>query len=128
MISALYRKLEFIATNEFADIINESTIINSYSGRVRKLRLKVIDKSFIDVWYSFDGDYSFHWEQRDVRNAIYRHDNAPHKKWNHIKTFPKHCHDGTDDNVIESYISEIPERAIRSFLEISRNRLFDLNK
>ena len=74
-----------------------------------------------------DGDYSFHWEQREVRNTIYRHDNAPHKKWKRIKTYPKHCHDGTQENVIESYISEIPERAIRDFLDIVRNRLLELS-
>ena len=49
MISALYRKLELVATNEFIDIINESVIIYSYSGRARKLRLKIIDKTFIEL-------------------------------------------------------------------------------
>ena len=128
MISELYKKLELIATNEFADIINESVIIYSYTGRARKLRLKLIDKTFIDIWYSLDGDYSFHWEQREVRNTIYRHDSAPHKKWKRIKTFPKHCHNGTQENVIENYISEIPERAIRDFLDIVRNRLLKSNR
>lgn len=128
MISALYRKLELIATNEFADIINESIIIYAYSGRAQKLRLKIIDKTFIDVWYSLDGEYSFHWEQREIRNKIYRHDNAPHKKWKRIKTYPKHCHDDTQENVIESYISEIPEKAIRDFLDIVRKRLLELSR
>ena len=128
MISELYKKLELIATKEFADIINESVIIYSYSGIARKLRLKLIDKTFIDIWYSLDGDYSFHWEQREVRNTIYRHDNAPHKKWKRIKTFPKHCHNGTQENVIESHISEIPDRAIREFLDIVTNRLLKSNR
>lgn len=128
MISALYRKLELVATNEFIDIINESVIICSYSGRARKLRLKIIDKTFIDVWYSLDGEYSFHWEQREVRNTIYRHDNAPHNKWKHIKTYPKHCHNGTQENVIESHISEIPERAIRDFLDIVRDKLLESSR
>ena len=128
MISALYRKLELVANNEFSDIINESIIIYCYSGRARKLRLKIIDKTFIDVWYSLYGEYSFHWEQGEVRNTIYRHDNAPHKKWKSIKTYPKHCHNGSQENVIESYISEIPERALKDFLDIVRNRLLELSR
>ena len=125
MISALYRKLEFIATNEFADIVYDSVIIYSYSGRARKLRLKIIDNTLIDVWYSIDGEYSFDWEQREIRKTIYRHDNAPHKKWKRIKTYPKHCHDGTQENVLESNLSEAPEKAMREFLGIVRNRLLE---
>jgi hypothetical protein len=125
VISALYRKLEFIATNEFADIVYDNVIIYSYSGRARKLRLKIIDNTLIDVWYSIDGEYSFDWEQREIRKTIYRHDNAPHKKWKRIKTYPKHCHDGKQENVLESYLSEAPEKAMREFLGIVRNRLLE---
>ena len=89
--------------------------------------MKIIDKTFIDIWCSLDGEYSFHWEQREVRDTIYRHDNAPHKKYEHIKTYPKRCHNGKQNNVIESYISDIPERAIRDFLEIVRNELLRLS-
>ncbi len=80
MTLEFYRKLEAVAVNEFDDIIRETEIIFTYSGRAQKLRLNLIDFSFVDIWYSIDGDYSFHWEQRDVRDAIYRHDNAPHRK------------------------------------------------
>jgi hypothetical protein len=126
MIFELYRKLEQITVVEFNDIVEDYVIILTYSGRAQKLRLKLIDKTFIDVWYSLEGEYSFHWEQREIRGTIYRHDNAPHKKWKYIKTFPKHCHDGTQENVTESYISDIPETALKYFLSIVRKRLVKL--
>jgi hypothetical protein len=126
VIYTLYKRLSAIAKNEFADIVLDSEIIFSYSGRARKLRIVLIDGTFIDVWYSLDGGYSLHWEQRGVRDAVYRHDNAPHRRWSKIKTFPQHCHDTTEDNVCESYIPKDPEQAIQEYMDIVRKRLFKL--
>ena len=123
MILDCYRKLKQIAETEYDDIIEDSEIIFSYAGRARKLRLTLIDKTFIDIWYSVDGDYSFHWEQRPIRSTVYRHDNAPHKRWSRIKTFPKHCHDGSQDNVTESHLSDTPEQALQEFLVLVRKKL-----
>jgi hypothetical protein len=47
---------------------------------------------------------------------IYRHNNAPHQKWKYISTFPKHFHNGSEDIVVQSHISENPEIALREFL------------
>lgn len=126
MIYELYRQLKSIVDTEFFDVSVNSEIIFSHSGRARKLRINVIDGTFIDVWYSLDGEYSFHWEQRGIRNSIYRHDNAPHLKWAAIKTFPKHCHNNTDENTSESYISDNPKEAIRQFIGIVREKLIEL--
>lgn len=126
MISECYRQLKEIADREYSEIIADSEIISSYTGRARKLRLRLIDGTFIDIWYSLEGEFSFHWEQTDIRNMIYRHDNAPHLKWSSVKTFPKHCHDGNQDNVIESRLPDNPQEAFRSFLRIVRKRMIDL--
>lgn len=126
MILNIYRNLQKIVKNDFKDIVEDNEIIFSYTGRARKLRLQLIDRTYIDIWYSLSGEYSFHWEQRNIRNNVYRHDNAPHKKWKKIKTFPKHCHDGVQDNVIESNISDKPEQAVREFLIIIRNKLIKI--
>ena len=126
MIFDLYKKLERIASSEFSDMIRDSEIIFSYSGRARKLRLQLIDNTFIDICYSSEGAYSFHWEQRTARDIIYRHDNAPHKRWKYVKTFPKHCHDGSQENVTESYLSNNPQQASRDFLSIVRKRLIEI--
>ena len=125
MISTLYRHLEELAVNNFGDIIEDTAIILSYTGRVRKLRINLIDQTVVDVWYSMDGEYSFHWEQRVVRNSIYRHDNAPHGRWSYVTTFPRHCHDGTQENVVESNLSPDPATALREFLSIVRKKLIE---
>ena len=93
------------------------------AGRIRKLRLYLIDNTFVDIWYSSDNSYSYHWEQRNIRNAIYRHDNAPHKKWRNVSTFPKHCHDGTQINVTESFLPDNYENAVEEFLRLVRERM-----
>lgn len=125
MILKLYKQLNDIANNEYDDIIENTEIIYSHAGRARKLRLELIDSTYVDIFYSVENNYSLHWEQKNVRNAIYRHDNAPHKKWSNIKTFPKHCHDGDQSNVIESNLPDNPDAALRVFLAFVRKKIIE---
>jgi len=46
-----------------------------------------------------------------------------HERWKYVKTFPKHFHNGSEENVVESNISDTPEEAIREFLTFVRNTL-----
>ena len=103
--------------------MKSAELIQGTAGRIRKLRLFLIDNTFVDIWYSFDGSYSYHWEQRNIRDAIYRHDNAPHKKWQNVSTFPKHCHDGSQLNVTESFLPDDSENAVKEFLCLVRERM-----
>ncbi|MGC8972267.1 MAG: toxin-antitoxin system TumE family protein [bacterium] len=112
-----------IVLNEYNSIVESGEIIYTQSQEPWKLRLYFYDGSFLDVFYSKVGKYSYHWERRFINNSIYRHDNAPHKNWEKVKTFPKHFHNGTEENVIESYISDNPEEAIREFLDFIRNKI-----
>jgi|LGVF01.1.fsa_nt_gb hypothetical protein len=89
MISEHYKRIKRNAKLRFSDILKSAELIQGTAGRIRKLRLYLIDNTFVDIWYSSDSSYSYHWEQRNVRNAIYRHDNAPHKKWRSVSTFPQ---------------------------------------
>lgn len=57
----------------------------------------------------------YHWEQAGRRDFVYRHDNAPHKSWMSVSTFPKHCHEETEWNVKESHLPDDPEEALREF-------------
>ena len=113
------KKLRDIAEIKFADIVENAIITD-----LNQLRIFLKEGSFIDVWFSLKlkGRYSYHWERRMIDGSIYRHDNAPHKKWEKIKTFPKHFHNGSEDNVVESEISEVPEKALREFLEFARKK------
>ncbi len=46
------------------------------------------------------------------------HDNAPHQKWSNVSTFPKHCHDGEQNNVTASFLPDEPEVAVKAFLSL----------
>ena len=112
-------RLRGIAEVEFADIVAEVI-----TADVNELRVILMDGSFVDVWFSLKlaGRYSFHWERRAIDGKIYRHDNAPHKRWQSVATFPRHFHNGSENNVSESHISPVPEDALRQFLVFVRDR------
>lgn len=113
-------RLREIAEVEFADIVVEVLIPD-----VNELRIILSDGSFVDVWFSLklSGRYSYHWERRAIDGKIYRHDNAPHKRWQSVATFPKHFHNGRETDVLESRISKVPEEALREFLTFVRDRI-----
>lgn len=113
-------RLREIAEAEFGDIV-----VDTYSPGLNELRIILVDGSLIDVWFSLklEGRYSYHWEREAIDGTIYRHDNAPHKRWQRVKTFPKHFHDGSEEEVRESYLSDDPEEALREFLTFAQNRL-----
>jgi hypothetical protein len=117
-----YNKLKYIAEKEFEDIVNATTFIGGKASAPNKLRIYFIDHSFLDVWLSVDGDYSYHWEHRAQRGLIHRWDNAPdHPEL--CTTFPKHFHDGSERNVTESELDEDYEKAIRAILRFVQRKL-----
>ena len=125
-ISATYETLKTIAEHEFSDIVVNAHITSLPTGAPLKLRLDIVDGSLLDVFISVSGRYSYHWERRFIpAEDLYRHDNAPHKKWQYVATFPKHFHNGREDNVVESHISTIPENALREFLLFARHKLLN---
>lgn len=97
---------------EFADII-----LQTYSPDINELRIILKDGSFIDVWFSLKlhGRYSYHWERRAVDGTLYRHDNAPHRRWEYVDTFPKHFHDGSEEAVVESALPSEPGGGFTEF-------------
>ncbi len=115
-ILKLYRDLLDVATTHFKTIVESGEIFYSQSKEPWKLRLYLCDSSFIDIYYSAKGKYSYHWDRRLAINKIYRHDNAPHRKWKDISTFPKHFHNGSENVVVPSHIANKPELALREFL------------
>lgn len=123
-IFTIYRALRTIVLSEFADVVVSAQIVLLHSGDPLKLRLDIADGSLLDVFISVSGRYSYHWERRLIpRGDLYRHDNAPHDRWRHVATFPKHFHAGSEDNVVESHISDNPEDAVREVLMFVRRRL-----
>lgn len=90
-----------IAEIEFSDIIED--VITE----LNRMRIFLKEGSFIDVWYSITnvGRYAYHWERKSIDGTIYRHNNAPHKDWEKVSTFPKHFHNGDENKneLIRSY-------------------------
>jgi hypothetical protein len=122
-LEELFNRIIDLIYAEFSDIVIDVHLRFSPSGSVERLRVFLTDGTFIDVWLSASGKYSYHWEQRHVRGFIHRHDNAPHSRWKKIKTFPKHFHDIKEDNVKESEIPDDPLSATNYFLSFARNFL-----
>ena len=121
----LYKNLLDIAVTEFKIVVESGEIFYS-QGRVPwKLRLYLCDGSFIDVYNSGKGKYSYHWDRRIIVKKIYRHDNAPHKRWKGISFFPKHFHNGSEDVVVPSYIADDPELALRQFLTFALKHIIE---
>lgn len=100
---------------EFFEIVQSTAIVEN------KLRVALIDGSFIDFWWSEEipGRFAYHWERTLIDGTVYRHDNIPHVRWRTVASFPKHYHDGAQRNVTESDISENPEQGLRQFLQFA---------
>lgn len=113
-------RLKEIAEIEFSDIVEDVIITD-----VNELRIILVDGSFLDIWYSLKlkGRYSYHWERRHLDGLIYRHNNAPHVRWQKVETFPKHFHNGDEEKVIESYINDEPEEALKEFFLFIKRKL-----
>jgi len=69
--------LRTLAEIEFSDIVESTVILDE------KLRIVLADNSYVDFWWSYKlpNRFAFHWERQHIDGTIYRHDNAPHVKW-----------------------------------------------
>lgn len=112
-----------LINNNYLDIVSGIDIVHS-----NQLRVYFIDDSYLDIWFSLklSNRYSYHWERKNVNGTIYRHDNVPHLKWKNIATFPKHFHNKSEENVEASYISDIPNDAVKEMLNFIREELNNL--
>jgi len=110
--------LRHIATVEYADIV-----VDAFVPGLNELRIFLRDSSFVDVWFSLKltDRYSYHWERQTIDGTLDRHDNAPHQRWGSVATFPHHFHDGSESNVVASYLSQAPDEALQHFLTFVRD-------
>jgi len=90
----LLRYLAFlkIVRDEFSDIVVDAEL------HADRIRLTLVDGSWIEVRYPVEDKFSFHWQRGE---KIYRIDMAPHHR--EISTFPRHIHFGSEDNITEDY-------------------------
>ena len=90
-------------------------------GTAQKTRILFKDGSYLDIWFSESGRYSFHWERQHIDGKLFRFDNAPHHSG--VKTFPHHLHNGSEEKVTESWIDPRPDRAVLQVLDFIKMKL-----
>ena len=123
-ISAVYDKLARVVTGEFGDVVLRARVLRLPTGDPIKLRLDIVDQSTLDVWLSSSGRYSYHWERRHTdKGDVYRYDNAPHKRWRSVASFPHHFHNGAESVAVESHLNLDPEEALHQVLTFVRMKL-----
>ena len=109
-----------IAESDYTDIV-ERTSFDDESARIY-----FMDESFLEVWLGNNEDlmrrYAFHWERRHLDGTLFRHDRAPHARWQCSQTFPKHFHNGSESKVVESTITDDPVAAAKYFLDFVRSK------
>lgn len=54
----LYRNISDLSLNEFPDTVEDAQILHTSSGTPAKLRIYIVDGSYLDVWLSGSGKYS----------------------------------------------------------------------
>jgi len=69
---------------EIAEVEFDAVVLEAYVPDLNELRIFIQDGSFVDVW------------RKAIDGTIYRHDNAPHQRWQSVSTFPHHFHDGSE--------------------------------
>jgi len=118
-IDELYIRLARIAEEEFPDIIEHAEIKRD------RLRLHIVDGSFLDVWFSrrIPCRYALHWERRHLDDTVYRWDNAAHRVLKGLETFPHHFHEGAQHSVCPFKPKETMEDTLRAILEYVRQRV-----
>lgn len=104
---------------EFPDIVESCKPLEG------KLRLHLTDGSYIDLWWSWKrkGKFAYHWERRAIDGQVFRHDNIPDARWKHVKTFPKHFHNGRESLAEDSSAPEKPLDGLRFMLAFARDYL-----
>lgn len=113
--------LKRIAEVEFADIVKSTHKIDY------KLRILLIDNSFIDVYLSrtLPDKFGFHWETMDSAGTIYRYDNFPDMNWNYLSTYPCHFHNGSQSSVEASPFPFEPVSGFRAFMDFVKNKVLN---
>jgi hypothetical protein len=102
-----------MVSDEFADIVVN---VELHPDRVR---LSLIDDSWVDIRYPVEDKFSFHWQRGE---KIYRIDTAPHHR--NVRTYPRHIHLGSENNIVEDTVTEggkSPEENFRKFMLWVRN-------
>ena len=112
-------ELRRIAEVEFSTVVACTDILSE------KLRIVLVDNSFVDVWLSrkLANRFGFHWERRHLDGTIYRYDNFPDVAWREVPTYPAHFHEGAQEHVTAAPFSLEPGQGFRDFMVYVRGKM-----
>jgi len=68
----LFHEIADRVLEEFIDIVDDARVQFTSSRSVKCLRIFLRDGSFVDVWLSLTGKYSYHWEHRHLSGFLHR--------------------------------------------------------
>lgn len=105
--------------SQYEDIVADIKTVGT--GTARKTRVMFKDGSYLDIWFSDSGRYSFNWERRHIDKKVFRFDNAPHHPT--VKTFPHHLHKGSEEVIVESWIEPRPDRGLFDVLDFIKSEM-----
>ena len=112
-----YEAIRSLALKDYHKRVREAHILRDHrSAASGKLRLLFKDSSFLDIYLSPSGKYSYHWERRMLDGTVFRFDNAPH----HPHIGIEHLHKGTEEAIVHYSINADPVEAfheVMSFIE-----------
>lgn len=128
MLLPLYERLEKVAKKELGVWLHRAQQIAVASGVVVKVRFWLVSGDFLDVYASESGRFAFHFEGRSTGRGIYRHDNATHGSVQSCPTYPKHCHAGSEHNIVPSMLPDGPVEAFRLYCSLLITYLNDLRE
>jgi hypothetical protein len=124
----LYDRLQRIAEKELGAWLDRIQQITVSSGVVVKLRFWLVSGDFLDAYASESGRFAFHFEGRFTDRGIYRHDNAPHGNVRPCPTYPKHCHAGSEHNIVPSNLPDDAAEAFGLYCKLLIAYLGELNQ
>lgn len=118
-VDEILKKLKELAISLYPEIVIDAEI--TYG----KLRIYLIDESFVDVWISrkLPNRYAIHWERQHINGTIYRWDNTPHETHRHISTFPHHFHERYDHIVKPYCYPGSIEKALKEVLKYVKEKV-----
>lgn len=104
-----------MAADEFSSILNEDPILLP-----DRLRLILVDGSYLDVRYPMRAKYSFHWQAKDRSVRINTAEHHPD-----LPSYPRHIHLDEEavipDNLTK--LENLPEQNLRNVLSWIKQEL-----
>lgn len=93
--------------------VNETTI-----------RINLHKESFLDIFQSVRDQNKFAFHLKIADGRVFRLDSRPEKKYQKLKSFPWHLHEGSENRVVSSPFSTIKRVALKQFFAYAKKKYY----